>query len=416
MDGEESMNCRNLWFQGSLLLIAITVLLAPGALAQSKYKTLYKFTGGADGRWPAAGLIRDQAGNLYGTTLGGGAHSQGTAFELTPNSDGSWTESVLYSFCPPAKCDDGDDGAGPEAGLTFYAGGNLYGTTIAGGYCGLGTVYQLTPSNGGWAESVLYSYCGSDGSGPYAGVTFDSGGNLYGTTLHTVYELTPSNGGWTESVLHTFCSLPHCNDGDDAKSGLIFDPRGNLYGTTFIGGKDNAGVVFKLAPSGSTWTFSVLYTFTGGRDGRGPYVGSLIMDAMGNLYGTTTTGGIYKQGTVFKLSQSAGKWKETVLHSFANRDGSYPMGSLIFDLSGNLYGMTTAGGDLSRCAGKGCGVVFKLMPNSKGGWTETVLHRFLDGPGAFPLYGLIFDPAGNLYGTTQGDETKTFGSVFEITP
>jgi uncharacterized repeat protein (TIGR03803 family) len=140
------------------------------------------------------------------------------------------------------------------------------------------------------------------------------------------------------------------------------------------------------------------------------------MDAMGNLYGTTTTGGIHNHGTVFKLSQSAGKWEETVLHSFANRDGSFPMGSLIFDLSGNLYGMTMTGGDLSRCAGKGCGVVFKLMPNSKGGWTETVLHRFLDGPGAFPLYGLILDPAGNLYGTTQGDETKTFGSVFEITP
>jgi uncharacterized repeat protein (TIGR03803 family) len=197
---------------------------------------------------------------------------------------------------------------------------------------------------------------------------------------------------------------------------LIFDPGGNLYGTTPFGGKDNEGVVFKLTPSGSTWTFSVVHAFTGGKDGGQPYVGSLVMDATGNLYGTTTTGGIHNQGTVFKLSQSAGKWEETVLHSFANRDGSFPMGSLIFDLSGNLYGMTTVGGDLSLCAGNGCGVAFKLMPNSKGGWTETVLHRFLDEPGAFPLYGLILDPAGNLYGTTQGDEATTLGSVFEITP
>jgi uncharacterized repeat protein (TIGR03803 family) len=414
MDEEKSMKCNQSFCQGAaLLLIAITVLLAPGAMAQSKYKTLYKFTGGADGRWPAAGLIRDELGNLYGTTLGGGAHSQGTAFELTPNSDGSWAESVLYSFCSPPTC---DDGAGPEAGLTFYAGGNLYGTTIGGGYCDLGTVYQLTPSNGGWAESVLYSFCGSDGSGPTAGVIFDSGGNLYGTTLDIAYELTPANGGWTESVLHTFCSLPHCEDGEGARSGLIFDPGGNLYGTTPFGGKDNEGVVFKLTPSGSTWTFSVVHAFTGGKDGGQPYVGSLVMDATGNLYGTTTTGGIHNQGTVFKLSQSAGKWEETVLHSFANRDGSFPMGSLIFDLSGNLYGMTTVGGDLSLCAGNGCGVAFKLMPNSKGGWTETVLHRFLDEPGAFPLYGLILDPAGNLYGTTQGDEATTLGSVFEITP
>jgi uncharacterized repeat protein (TIGR03803 family) len=239
MDEEKSMKCNQSFCQGAaLLLIAITVLLAPGAMAQSKYKTLYKFTGGADGRWPAAGLIRDELGNLYGTTLGGGAHSQGTAFELTPNSDGSWAESVLYSFCSPPTC---DDGAGPEAGLTFYAGGNLYGTTIGGGYCDLGTVYQLTPSNGGWAESVLYSFCGSDGSGPTAGVIFDSGGNLYGTTLDIAYELTPANGGWTESVLHTFCSLPHCEDGEGARSGLIFDPGGNLYGTTPFGGKDTRG-------------------------------------------------------------------------------------------------------------------------------------------------------------------------------
>jgi uncharacterized repeat protein (TIGR03803 family) len=222
------------------------------------------------------------------------------------------------------------------AGLIFDTGGNLYGTTQAGGSNDGGTVYELTPSNGGWTESVLYSFCCAAADGPYAGVIFGPRGNLYGTTLDTVYELTPSNGGWTESVLHTFCSLPHCNDGDGAQSVPIFDPGGNLYGTTFIGGKDNAGVVFKLTPSGSTWTLSVLHAFTGGRDGGGPYVGSLIMDAMGNLYGTATSGGIYKHGTVFKLSQSAGKWKETVLHSFANRDGSGPVGSLIFDLSGNL--------------------------------------------------------------------------------
>jgi uncharacterized repeat protein (TIGR03803 family) len=425
MDEEESMQRRtNPWFPGTaLLLILITMLLGVGAGAQNKYKTLYKFTGGADGNSPRASLVRDQAGNLYGTTEFGGDHKVGTVFKLTPNSDGSWTESVLYSFCSLANC---IDGAQPAGGLIFDASGNLYGTTVTGGNFNIGTVYELTPANGAWTESVLYSFCSlaicTDGGSPTGGVIFDPSGNLYGTTQDggnndkgTVYELTPANGTWTERVLHSFCSDTTCSDGDEPDAGVIFDASGSLYGTTLYGGKEAWGDVFKLTPSGGTWTISVLHTFTGGNDGGVP-AGGLVMDRAGNLYGMSAFGGLYRHGTVFKLSQATGKWKGAVLHNFANGDGAQPLGGVTLDSSGNIYGMTPVGGDLNRCNRTGCGVVFKLAPKSKGGWTEAVLHRFLDHPGALPVAELIFDSAGNSYGTTFGDQVKTFGSVFEITP
>jgi uncharacterized repeat protein (TIGR03803 family) len=169
----------------------------------------------------------------------------------------------------------------------------------------------------------------------------------------------------------------------------------------------------------------VLHSFcsrTNCGDGLYPYYASLIFDRAGNLYGTTYQGGAHGSGTLFQLVPNAdGSWRESVLHSFCSRtncgDGAFPPASLIFDQAGNLYGTTSSGGDLSSCnSGPGCGVVFKLVPNSNGGWKETVLHTFFDHPGAFPLADVIFDPAGNLYGTTQGDARTTFGSVFEITP
>jgi uncharacterized repeat protein (TIGR03803 family) len=368
MDEEEGMQRRtNPWFPGTaLLLILITMLLGVGAGAQNKYKTLYKFTGGADGNSPRASLVRDQAGNLYGTTEFGGDHKVGTVFKLTPNSDGSWTESVLYSFCSLATC---TDGGSPTGGVIFDPSGNLYGTTQ------------------------------------------DGGNNDKGT----VYELTPANGTWTEKVLHSFCSDTTCSDGDEPDAGVIFDASGSLYGTTLYGGKEAWGDVFKLTPSGGTWTISVLHTFTGGNDGGVP-AGGLVMDRAGNLYGMSAFGGLYRHGTVFNLSQATGKWKGAVLHNFANGDGAQPLGGVTLDSSGNIYGMTPVGGDLNRCNRTGCGVVFKLAPKSKGGWTEAVLHRFLDHPGALPVAELIFDSAGNSYGTTFGDQVKTFGSVFEITP
>jgi uncharacterized repeat protein (TIGR03803 family) len=413
---------KSSWFQGAvLLLIAITVLLAPGAVAQSKYKTLYRSKGGKDGESIYAGLIFDQKGNLYGATTVGGAGGVGTVFNLTSKANGSWTESVIYSFLGYT------DGSYPYASLIFDRQGNLYATAAVGGAQNIGAVFKLVPNaGGGWTESVIYSFLGGkDGSNPYASLIFDQRGNLYGTTgtggslgSGTVFKLTPNaDGSWDESVLYSFIGG---EDGDRPLASLIMDAAGNLYGTTaFGGGAKNScgcGVVFELMPNADgTWTESVLYRFTGGRDGGNPDAG-LIFDQAGNLYGTAEVGGKCC-GVVFKLMrQTDGSWVESVLHGFSGPDGDEPAAGLIFDAAGNLYGTTVLGGDLSLCGGNGCGVVFKLVPNSNGKWTETVLHRFLDRPGAFPYAGLIFDASGNLYGTTFGDGNSTLGSVFEITP
>ena len=412
---------------GALIVIVILVL-TPGAVAQSTYKTLHTFTNGRNGGSPYAGLIFDQAGNLYGTTSQGGDRSGcasgrcGVVFELTPGSDGSWKESVLYRFCPSDICVDGSN---PFGNVIFDPAGNLYGTTYAGGgNSDAGVVYELTPSNGGWTESVLYDFTGgNDGGQPFGGLIFDASGNLYGTTTlagvynqGTAFKLTPhSGGGWTEDVLYDFTGG---DDGGGPYAGMIFDAQGNLYGTTVGGGGNGTGTVFKLSPSKKgIWKISVLHSFTGGKDGGNPYYGSLIMDAAGSLCGTTFSGGAFQYGTIFKLAQSEGKWKETVLHSFAGgRAGAKPNSRLIFDSAGNLYGTTVQGGDLGLCSGNGCGVVFKLAPNAKGGWNETVLHVFVDDPGANSNAGLTLDLAGNLYGTTTGDNHTSFGSVFEIAP
>jgi uncharacterized repeat protein (TIGR03803 family) len=412
---------------GTLVILAVT--LAGGASAQGNYKTLYKFKGGKDGADPSGSLIFDPAGNLYGTTRFGGLGA-GTVFQLAPNQSGGWTESVLYSFCSLANCADGN---WPITGLIFDPAGNLYGTTRFGGANDAGTVFQLTPNqNGGWTESVLYSFCSlvNCADQPFTGLIFDPAGNLYGTTYYggaydsgTVFQLMPNQkGGWTESVLYSFC----CADGAGPVAGLIFDRAGNLYGTTFEGGLGAVGgTVFQLTPNqNGGWTERVLHRFcslTNCADGEQPEAG-LIFDPAGNLYGTTTQGGAHNSGTVFQLMPNQkGGWTGRVLHNFCSRancgDGEFPTASLIFDPAGNLYG-TTFEGAYQGCnhQGVGCGVVFKLIPNSKGGWNERVLHTFEDHPGANPVAGLIFGAGGNLYGTAQGDGVTTFGSVFEITP
>jgi len=438
-------------FSAVLLTVSIVALvLTPGAWAQSKYKTLYRFKA-TDGHFPI-GVIFDQAGNLYGTTQGGVSgpcnDGCGTVFKLAPNSGGGWTQSVLYTFCSLTNC---TDGAVPLAGLVMDQVGNLYGTTNGGGTNGIGvggfgTVFKLAPnSDGSWTESVLYSFCSlkncADGQQPIAGLIFDIAGNLYGTTgvgglghasgcdgCGVVFKLTPkADGGWTESVLHSFCSFKSCRDGLAPVGGMITDAVGNLYGTTYFGGglggcgADSCGVVFKLIPKADgSWKEEVLHRFTG-KDGDRCTAG-LIFDRAGNLYGTAgggklSTCNFYGCGIVFKLTpNSKGGWTETVLHEFVGSNGAYPNNSLIFGQDGNLYGTTEQGGNLSDCQGFGCGVVFKLAPNSKGRWNATVLHYFVDDPGAYPHSGVIFDAAGNLYGATGGDAVATLGSVFEITP
>ncbi len=406
-------------FRTALAIFAATLfVMSTWAAAQVQEKVLYNFAG-TDGTGPMAGLIMDAAGNLYGTTDKGGTYDYGTVFELMPASGGGWTETVLHSFN-----NDGVDGAYPQAGLIFDAAGNLYGTTHSGGphnadcFHDCGTVFELTPAAGGtWTEKVLHNFSSTrtDGAFPASGLIFDGAGNLYGTTIFggasgagngTAFELTPTaGGGWTEKVLYSFGP-----DGTYPQAGLVFDTAGNLYGTTPQGGAYGWGTVFELTPAaGGGWTEQVLHSFSDYSDGSIPYAG-LIIDGAGNLYSTTSGGGTYYAGTVFEMTPTAGGgWTKQVLYSFGpGTDGEGPYAGLIFDGAGNLYGTTTGGGTY------GSGAVFELTPAAGGGWTEQVLHSFNGTDGVDPVAGLISDAAGNLYGTTQFGGSNNNGTVFEI--
>ena len=415
-----------------LLIAAFTVffpLLTPPSrlFAASKEKVLHSFAAGQDGYLPYAGVILDAAGNLYGTTIYGGRHHEfGTAFRLSLGKEGKWQERILHNF-------NGIKGDLPNAGLIFDAAGNLYGTTPLGPGYG-GCAFELVSrADGTWTETVLHSFDKQgDGANPYGSLIFDAAGNLYGTTFSgglngnggTVFQLSPGkNGQWTETVLHSFTDR---TDGSGPFANLIFDAVGNLYGTTFSGGLNgNGGTVFQLSPGkNGQWTETVLHSFGKGNDGAGPLAG-LIFDAAGNLYSTTEYGGAHNYGTIFELSPGTnGTWTETVLYSFNDngQDGYYPYAGLIFDAAGNLYGTTVYGGasGTTGCNGRGCGTIFELTPGARGTSTEKVLYSFCSASGCtdgfFPYGGLIFDTAGNLYGTTYFGGTDGYGTVFEFTP
>ncbi len=403
-----------------VLAVLLLTILGFGHSASAQTETvLYSFAGGADGASPYAGLVLSPEGHFYGTTyFGGGTENGGTAFQLAP-SNGTWSETVLYSFGQTAA-----DGYNPEGNLILNPAGDLYGTTFygAGGPpADDGTVFELAPSNNIWSHSVLYEFdggsSGGDGTWPAAGVVSDLAGNLYGTTVGggstgngTVFKLVSSNGGWLESVIYSFQGG---TDGSSPWAGLILDSAGDLYGTTTDGGSMGYGTVFELTPSNGGWSESVLYSFEGGPDGEFP-LANLASDPTGNLYGTTEYGGSTNCpsgcGTVFKLTHSNGGWSESLLYSFqGGNDGEAPfIGGLIFDSGGNLYGTTWGGGSGDW------GTVFRLTPLS-GGWSETVLHSFTASPdGAEPAAGLTLDAEGNLYGTTVRGGTAGEGIVYEI--
>ena len=289
---------------------------------------------------------------------------------------------------------------------------------------------------GAWAgspEKVLHIFDYLHGAEPFTGsLVFDSEGNLYGTALYganrscsggcgTVFQLVPSSSGkWTQKVLHDFGGG---SDGFQPNGTLIFDSAGNLYGVTIYGGNNSCsngcGTVYKLAPGVSgKWIKTVLHVFSG-KDGAFPFDG-LTFDGAGNLYGTTQQGGKYQGcpqngcGVVFKLTPGTqGKWTETVVHAFNGSDGSVPTGTLIFDKTGTLYGMTQQGGNYNACPGYGCGLVFKLTPHTQGQWTETVLHAYRRNDGLGPFGTLALDKAGNLYGVT-GLIGRRYGMVFKL--
>jgi uncharacterized repeat protein (TIGR03803 family) len=384
-------------------VIVFVAAVVPTRSAQAQtFSVLYSFLGGTDGGDPEAGLVRDAlSGNLYGTTFSGGAYGSGTVFKV----DTTGIETVLYSFKGTP------DGVGPHAGLVRE--GNLYGTTTQGGAYGYGTVFKVDKKG---KETVLYSFTGAGGDGnyPYAGLVRDAlSGNLYGTTFYggtylnygTVFKVDKTG---HETVLHSFTGG---TDGGNPYAGLVRDAlSGNLYGTTFGGGDltcnppTGCGTVFKVDATGNE---TVLYSFTGGTDGGYPRAG-LVRDAKGNLYGTTSGGGVQGYGTVFKVDTTG---TETVLYSFGATagDGAEPWASLVRDAQGNLYGTTFDGGAYDY------GTVFKVDKKGK----ETVLYSFTGarGDGYYPIAGLVRDAlSGNLYGTTVGGGVQGSGMVFKLTP
>lgn len=322
---------------------------------------------GADGTFPYANVTFDKAGNLYGTTETAGPLGGGTVFKLSPNPDGTWTRTTIHSFSVGSS-----DGRLSLGGVVFDASGNLYGTTCEGGTLGFGTVFQLKPqSDGSWTESVLYSFQGGvDGSCPYAGVTFDSASNnLYGTASDsgltcppacgTVFELQRSQ-DWKFKVIYSFSGGA---DGSQPFAGLLWARPDTLYGTTEAGGT-GGGTVFQLILANGTWTETVIHNFTG-PDGAGPQ-SCLVLDGH-TLYGTTTAGGtgrdFFAGGTVFKLEFASGQWTERVLHSFEGppHDGTLPLSGIALrrDASGlHIFGMTWRGGP-EQCA-LGCGSLYEI--------------------------------------------------------
>ena len=263
---------------------------------------VYAFQGDSDAAYPTyGGLYFAADGHAYGTTGGGGAGNRGAVYQLTPSA-GGWTETVIYRFMA------GNDGFVPYGGVVADNNGNLYGTTIAGGSFNVGTIYQLTPSGSGWTEHVLYSFTGgNDGETPIGNLIVDAAGNLYGTASEggingggTVFELSPSNGGWAFNLLYGFSGNPNGSAGP--WGGLTWDAAGNLYGTTGYDGVLGQGTVFELQPVNGSWNYFELYDFQGSTsDGGHPY-GNVTVDSEGNLYGTASSAGAYGHGVVWKIS------------------------------------------------------------------------------------------------------------------
>jgi hypothetical protein len=444
-----------LWsmFCAKLLLsfVALGTLLFTGQAASAQSETtLYDFTGGTNGGAPEAGLIVDAQGHLYGTASGGGLPGGclfslgcGTVFELSGSTAGGWTLTTIYTF------QGGADGGDPDSTLLMDGSGNLFGETLGGGgststclNVGCGTIFELSPDGSGeWTKKTLHEFLGGqDGSGPDGGLVLDAAGNLYGTTIQgggtcavtsagcgIAFELIPQAGGrWKEAILHRFGISS--TDGFAPSGGMVFDARGNLFGTAGSGGSTSTecgvfgcGTVFELTQNAGKWTEKTLHAFDS-TDGMNPESGVTISSA-GNIYGTTFQGGTGLGGLVFELTPQGSGWRFNVLHQFNSfAAGVRPEAGVVLDAVGNLYGATEFGGnDLEQCrlgSENGCGAIYELSATAFGTWKYTVLYLFSgNGDGNFAGATPVLDGEGNLYGTTIYDGLVVgSGSVFEVTP
>jgi uncharacterized repeat protein (TIGR03803 family) len=432
------MNVRSL---GVLALVAASLAAFSAASCASaagyKEKVLYGFCDQcSDGYVPRSWLYEDPSGNLFGTTEDGGHANGGTIYELVFDAaKQKYSHSVLHKFCSKKDC---TDGGGTVSGLIADESGNLYGTTINGGTHGSGTVYELSfdQIKDTWSYSVLYDFCAKtncpDGSTPDAGLIVDQSGNFYGTThdggtnnFGTVYELVfdQAKQKWTEQVLYNFsCETDSCPQGASPTLGLFMDENGDLFGATPFG-VYSGGNVFEMTfdQAKQKWVYRDIYDFcpnTGCDDGSVPS-GRLIEDSTGNLYSTTASGGVHGGGTVYSLSPFKKGWRHSVLYNFCVdetcSDGRAPSGTLYMDMSQDIFGTTGAGGANTS------GTVYELSldPNTRQ-WGHSILYSFCVkqncADGSIPGAGVIHDTLGDLFGTTNGGGGGTFGTVFELTP
>jgi len=379
-----------------------------GAQAQT-ITVLHSFTGGADGSGPLVGVTLDPQGRIYGTVPDGGSHSQGVVFRLVHQGDG-WVFTPIYAFGSQEN-----DGNLPEARVLFGPDGLLYGTTNSGGSKGYGTVFRLQPPATAckaalcpWLETILYNFTGkADGGNPFLGdLAFDQAGNIYGTTAYggsssygVIFKLARSGSSWTESVLWDFtCG----NDGCNPYAGVIFDSLGNLYGTTQFGGTFGEGTVYELSPTQSGWSETTLTAAAP----NGSFSGGLAIDSHGDLFGIT---GNVEPGAVYEVAQQNGSWSLKVLKSFNQIFFLGPLAAPTLDAQGNLYGPVPNGGSDEG------GEIFKLAP-SGGVWIYSDYHDFANGGGEYPIGAVTFDASGNMYGTANGGGVDGGGTVWEITP
>jgi uncharacterized repeat protein (TIGR03803 family) len=402
------------------LLFATFLLFTP--INYAGETVLYTFKGGTDGYRPFGTLVADTAGNLYGTTYYGGDESCnipygcGTAFELSPDGHGAWAETVLYRFTGHA------DGQNPFAGLTLDSQGNLYGTT-GGAVCPpkCGSAFELSPGTNGWTLTVLHTFLGKkDGGGPAGGLAMDAKGNLYGTTIRdgaggygTVFQLSRSGNMWVLKTLHAFALD---QNGSDPQGSLVVDPAGaTIYGAASYGGSDGYGVVYGLAlNSKGRWTEKVLHTFPGGKSGGNPTFG-LSSDSAGNLYGIATNTTSRFEMVYQLLPNSQHQWTERTIYHFNTQSSGQPdaaAGNVLIDQAGNVFGFGGGGK-------QGKGTIYELA-ESGGKWTEALLFAFQGYAGGTDPFGTpIMDANGNLYGvTTEGGAgcSGLCGVVFEFAP
>jgi uncharacterized repeat protein (TIGR03803 family) len=396
-----------------LLLAVLTLALVSAAQAASKYKILHLFGHGSDGSGPWGSLVFDADGNAYGTTINGGTYNFGTVFELASHSNGHWTETILHDF----NC-KGSEGCTPTAGLAIDAAGDLYGKTTT-------TTFELKPGQDSWNLMVLQN------EGGPAGPILDQADNLYGPLglgeygQGAISEIVKDH-GWTKNWIYSFCAKHNskhlCMDGNEPWASVTWGPEGSLYGTTVRGGTSSldhfgnvgGGVVFQLTPqTDGTWKETVLHSFPAfDTDGSKPYEG-VVLDKAGNVYGATSQGGSSTGcGVIFKLApQTDGRWKETILYDFPKLSQGCIANTMAFDAKGNLWGTAQSGGASNN------GVVFELTPQQSDEWKYQVVHQFNWKDGSLPGSAVTFDKQGNLYGTTIVGGAPYYGGVaFEITP